>query len=300
MWRFLPIEKKHAALNMAVDEAILNNHLKGNVPPTLRLYYFSPPAVSLGYAQSLPPETVAHIEERGFDVVRRPTGGRAVLHLNDLTYSFVASVNTSVVSVNTSENGVLAGSIQRAYKQICEALIFSIGHLGLSLEIGRGSGSYKNQADCFQTTTLADLHHNGKKIIGSAQLRRRTAVLQHGSLLLNQPPKVMQELLTGGSTNDGASAPLNESANYSASMPYLNDSAHTTPSGEDALANLFDLLNRTVPDSELNDAFCKGFAQAFDQNFAIGNLTSEELVEAQELEAKYRAGVQKSRLTTIQ
>src|ERR1700679_2420772 len=139
MWRFLPIEKKHAALNMAVDEAILNNHLKGNVPPTLRLYYFSPPAVSLGYAQSLPPETVAHIEERGFDVVRRPTGGRAVLHLNDLTYSFVASVNTSVASVNTSvasvntsKNGVLAGSIQRAYKQICEALILSIGYLGLS------------------------------------------------------------------------------------------------------------------------------------------------------------------------
>jgi lipoate-protein ligase A len=297
MWRFLPIEKKNATLNMAVDEAILNNHLKGKVPPTLRLYYFSPPAVSLGYAQTLPAETIEHIENRGFDIVRRPTGGRAVLHLNDLTYSFVASVNTN-------EDGVLAGSIQRAYKQICEALILSIGRLGLSLEIGRGSGSYKNQADCFQTTTLADLHHNGKKVIGSAQLRRRTAVLQHGSVLLNQPAKVMQELLQGSDSNKDAlqtqtDQPSDPNA-PSLSAPHSIGSLSPPPSGGDVLANLFELLNRTVPDQELNEAFTAGFSQAFSQNFAIGNLTEAEMAEARELELKYRASVQQKQVAALQ
>jgi len=265
MWRFLPIEKMNAALNMAVDEAILNNHLKGDVPPTLRLYYFSPPAVSLGYAQSLLAKTLEHIERRGFDIVRRPTGGRAVLHLNDLTYSFVASVNTG-------EDGVLSGSIQRAYKQICEALILSIARLGLPLEIGRVSGAYKNKDDCFQTTTLADLHHKGKKVIGSAQLRRRTAVLQHGSVLLNQPAGVMGELLQSSSEEVG------------------DDASYPSESSK-SLSNLFELLNRTVPDSEFNDAFVAGFSQSFAQTFAIGNLTLPEWEEARELELKYQVKI---------
>src|SRR5437879_3230829 len=93
-WRFIPCASYDGCTNMAIDEAILDAHIAGDAAPTLRLYFFAPPAVTIGLSQKMPPELVQSIEARGIDVVRRPTGGRAVLHLNDLTYSFVGSDTT--------------------------------------------------------------------------------------------------------------------------------------------------------------------------------------------------------------
>src|SRR5687768_17097271 len=114
-WRFIPYAVHDAADNMAIDEAILDAHLEGLVSPTLRIYGWEPRAVSIGYGQKLSYTVESRIRSRGYDVVRRPTGGRAVLHEYELTYSFVGSAGHA-----DELSGALSDSVIGAYKQICQ------------------------------------------------------------------------------------------------------------------------------------------------------------------------------------
>jgi|AGTN01.2.fsa_nt_gi Lipoate-protein ligase A len=252
-FRFIPYEIFEGAHNMAIDEAILDAHREGASPATLRIYGWQPHAVSLGYAQKFSKEQVETFEKRGFAVVRRPTGGRAVLHTGELTYSFVAS------TVGDSSDGVLGTSVAQAYMQICQGLLNAMAILGVELSVGSASRSYKDFHDCFQATTNADLHYNGKKMIGSAQLRRGNAVLQHGSILLEQPQELMADLLGG------------------------------TPSapGVTRHANLFEVLESSLSVDEMQDALKKGFEEAFDSPFAKGELTEWERQLAESYRTKY-------------
>ncbi|HEY9785143.1 MAG TPA: lipoate--protein ligase family protein [Candidatus Obscuribacterales bacterium] len=225
---------------MAIDEAILEAHLMGKVPPTLRFYGWEPPAVSLGYAQKLPTESVNRIHEMGFDIVKRPTGGRAVLHFGELTYSFVGSTDAQ-----------LRESILDAYKQICSGLLEGLRLLGVELEIGSGQPAHRQMHDCFLATTTADLHFGGKKMVGSAQLRRKHAVLQHGSILLSQPQDLMPKLLYPVTAAESAASLKRH-------------------------ANLFEILKREPTYKELQAAFHKGFEKAFATRFEPGELTELE------------------------
>lgn len=189
-WRVLRYKNHSPAENMAIDEEILEAHLRGEAPPTLRFYGWTPPAVSYGYNQVLPEEIASRIRAEGLEVVRRPTGGRAVLHMGEFTYSFVGTA----VSPEHSD-GFLSASITQAYKQICQGLKIGLKRLGVEVELGQAQAAYRQNHDCFLATTGADLHYGGKKLIGSAQLRRKHAVLQHGSLLLDQPQDLMPRLL---------------------------------------------------------------------------------------------------------
>jgi lipoate-protein ligase A len=229
---------------MALDEAMLEEHISGAVPPTLRLYLFAPPAVTIGLSQKLPEETAERIRARGIDVVRRPTGGRAVLHLDDLTYSFVCS--------DTSAGGQFSPNITESYKQICQGLLHAFKLLGVDSELGTAGSAYRHLQDCFMATTGCDLHHRGTKLIGSAQTRRRGAILQHGSVPLHQDPHLMPELL-------GEQPPTNRHH------------------------NLFELIGRAVPLPELAAAFRLGFEQAFSVTFTDGQLTENEWRRAREL-----------------
>lgn len=252
LWRLIQHDTADGAMQMAVDEAILEAHLRALVPPTLRLYRFSPPAVTIGLSQTISQQLVDSIASRGYDVVRRPTGGRAVLHLNDLTYCFVAS-DTSV------STGVLARNISVSYKQICNGLIAALGKLGIESQLGSAGTAYRHLKDCFMATTGSDLHHQGVKIIGSAQLRRGSAVLQHGSLPLIQEAQLMAEVL------------------------------HEPPSLTRRHHNLFDLAGRAVPDSELQEAFRAGFAQVFNVEFVESTLSDWERQFAQQRLNHYRS-----------
>ncbi len=245
-WRFIPYQVHDAATNMAIDEAILEAHLKGEVPPTLRIYGWAPPAVSIGYGQRLSDSIEQRIRSRGFDIVRRPTGGRAVVHANELTYSFVGSAG--------AEQGILSESVITAYKQICEGLIRAFEFLGVQLELGASSSDYKNAHDCFLATTSADLHHDGRKMIGSAQLRRRHAVLQHGSILLDQPQDLMSELMFGKKTVEC-------------------DEKNPTAARH---ANLFEVMGRTVRIENLEIALNRGFEQAFGREWVASQLSDSE------------------------
>lgn len=256
MWRLIEYEVHDGRSNMALDEAMLEAHLRGEVPPTLRLYGWAPPAVSIGYAQKLPDEAKARIQEAGFDIVRRATGGRAVLHLNELTYSFVCSVKDDG---SASEDAILSASVLSAYKQICKGLVIGLSKAGVEVELGQGQAASRQMHDCFLATTTADLHFKGKKLVGSAQVRRRGAVLQHGSILLSQPQNLMPRLLSGKDSEPG------EAQRH---------------------ANLYEILDRKPTVEELSAFLKAGFEEAFARRLVAATFTGTELSFAQELKER--------------
>jgi lipoate---protein ligase len=171
--RLIPCFTAPGALQMKIDRWLLQEYLAQRQPPTLRFYQWSPIAISLGYHQHRYPAAWQSLEYGGesIDIVRRPTGGRAVLHQGDLTYSIVTS-------------GILGSKIA-AYQQLCEFLIQGWRSLGVELTYGAKGKEYRDEADCFATATGADLVlADGYKFIGSAQLIRDGALLQHGSMRL--------------------------------------------------------------------------------------------------------------------
>ncbi len=156
---------------MATDTALLERwfHTRRSV---LRFYGWSPGALSLGFHQRRIPACWRDMAAtRGWDLVRRPTGGRAVLHGDDLTYAFVTAAP--------------AGSRSQVYRQCCEFLRQGLEDLGVSVAFGKAGRGYIGQPGCFSTATEADLVvPDGRKLVGSAQLYRRGALLQHGSIAI--------------------------------------------------------------------------------------------------------------------
>ncbi|MBP5976801.1 lipoate--protein ligase family protein [Brasilonema sp. CT11] len=171
---------------MAIDSWLLKQHQSGH-PPALRFYTWSPPAISLGYHQQKYPEHWQHLVWQGekLDLVRRPTGGRAVLHQGDLTYAVVTSDVTS---------GIVGSRVQ-VYQKICEFLIQGWRSLGIELQYGTAGRGYIHNPNCFGTATGADLIlPDGTKLIGSAQLRRGGAILQHGSIRLHPSAELFTQV----------------------------------------------------------------------------------------------------------
>jgi len=190
-WRLIKDSYHTGFMNMAIDEAIMIAHRKGLVPPTIRFYQWSPPAVSLGYFQDLKKEIdVDACMDMGIDIVRRPTGGKAVLHDKELTYSFIIKENHPLVN----------DSILETYKKISEGMIRGLSYLGITAELvplreklesapsSYGVKSKIPHSDiksiCFSVPSQYEVQVEGKKILGSAQVRKKEIVLQHGSLLI--------------------------------------------------------------------------------------------------------------------
>jgi lipoate-protein ligase A len=180
--RWIPSHTLPGDWQMAIDEQLLNTALdKPDVGAVLRLYRWSRPTLSLGYHQrSLPPHWQELAAAGEIDLVRRPSGGRAVLHAGDITYALVWPAPP--------------GSRRAVYGRACGWLCRAFAELGLPLRFGRSSPS-RDRASCFATSTAADLvHANGAKRIGSAQLWRRGSLLQHGSILLSPPAALWQAI----------------------------------------------------------------------------------------------------------
>jgi len=193
-WRLLITSPASGAWNMAVDEAILESAGKGDSPPTLRLYAWDPPCLSLGYAQPYADVDMTRLKERGWDVVRRPTGGRAILHTDELTYSVAGPAN----------HPILEGSILESYGRLAQALAQALKSLGLPVamkEREEGDGSSKNPV-CFEVPSTYEITVGGRKLIGSAQARRKDGVLQHGSLPLSGDLTRIVQVLSFPDRND--------------------------------------------------------------------------------------------------
>lgn len=165
---------------MGVDEALLDELIEGAPGTVLRLYTWDRPTLSLGRNLDLPAEVVERCSESGVDVVRRPTGGGAVLHDGDVTYSVVAP---------THHGGVLS-----TYGWVAQGMIEGLRGLGLTAEIVLHEGPAK-ALNCFAMSTGADIAIGGRKICGSAQVRRGGYFLQHGSIPLSDVRARAGELL---------------------------------------------------------------------------------------------------------
>src|SRR5262249_934646 len=174
-YRFINTGVQDAALNMAIDEAILLHHLRGDVAPTLRVFRWSRPAISLGRFQNVEREVeLERCEERGVALVRRPTGGRAVYHQDEFTYSIVMG----------KRYGVPAG-IVTAYGYLAQGLLAALRLLGVQAEVSDERVKKHPSAACFASSTQADLTSGGFKLVGSAQVWQGDALLQQGSLPLD-------------------------------------------------------------------------------------------------------------------
>jgi lipoate-protein ligase A len=174
-WRLiydLPMEGRN---NMAVDEAILDAVCVHQSPPTLRLYAWTPACLSLGYGQSPFDVDRQRLDKMGWDVVRRPTGGKAILHTDELTYS---------VSL-PADHPLAQGGILESYQRISRALMAALSGLGLRTRSEKQADDTKEAgAVCFEVPSHYEITADSRKLIGSAQTRRKAGLLQHGSLPL--------------------------------------------------------------------------------------------------------------------
>jgi lipoate-protein ligase A len=190
-WRLIPPLNVSGSIQMMIDRWLLEQHCLGLHPPTLRFYIWSQPTISLGYHQLHWPSDWKNLIWRGatVELVQRPTGGRAVLHHGDLTYAVITSG--------------LIGNRQQTYEQLCQFLIQGWGSLGIHLHYGQAKRGYHHNPNCFGTATGADLLlEDGTKIIGSAQLHRNGAILQHGSMQLSPDPALFARVFGENALDD--------------------------------------------------------------------------------------------------
>ena len=182
-WRLILSDPAAGATNMATDEAIVRAVSASLVPPTLRLYAWDPPCLSLGRAQAGDELDRAACARDGVHVVRRPTGGRAILHTDELTYSVVAPL----------DDPRLSGGIISSYRRLSRALLDALQRVGINAE-SRATGHESRKIPhtsrdanpvCFEVPSHYELTAaDGRKLVGSAQMRTSDAVLQHGTIPL--------------------------------------------------------------------------------------------------------------------
>jgi lipoate-protein ligase A len=175
-WRLIIDQPASGSWNMAVDDALLEAAQGDSYIPTLRLYSWNPPCLSLGHAQHIREVNREALIKMGWDLVRRPTGGRAILHIDELTYSITGN----------TEQPILKGGILESYQKISQTFIQMLQKYSLDPRSREESQQAKNQVEpvCFEIPSNYEITVAGKKIIGSAQARRKNAILQHGAIPL--------------------------------------------------------------------------------------------------------------------
>jgi lipoate-protein ligase A len=175
-WRLLVDTPADGAWNMAVDEVLLDGVAAGMTPPTLRFYEWTPPCLSLGYFQPFDVVDLDGCRRLGVEVVRRPTGGRAILHDRELTYSV-----TLPASLLGHDGGVLP-----SYYRLSLALRDGLVRLGVPVTLApeSASGPADHGPVCFDRPSAHEILLHGRKLVGSAQMRRGGGILQHGSILI--------------------------------------------------------------------------------------------------------------------
>lgn len=263
-WRFLNSGRSDGATNMAVDEAILEGVDRGSSPPTLRVYAWEPPTVSTGHSQKASVELdLEACRKRGFGVVRRPTGGRAVLHAGELTYSVVGR----------SGEPPLGGTIAESYEAIANGLLLGLEELGVCAELAAVAAAPRGRGEvappCFVSAGRFEIVVAGRKLIGSAQRRSGAAVLQHGSLLTDGTHVQLADVLRVRKEVDRAAI------------------RRTLVS---KTTNLAAILSRSLEFEELACAMRVGFERAWGITLGDGTLTERESEAARRLTTEYDAG----------
>ena len=243
---------------MALDEAILEAVSNGVSPPTLRFYAWNPPCISLGVAQSIHDLDLKRLHSKRWDLVRRTTGGRAILHTDELTYAVVAPIG----------NRHVAGGVLESYRHLSLGLVAGLQNMGLRVEIEpekKLSAQERGNPVCFQAPSAYEITVKQRKLLGSAQVRRRSGILQHGTLPLRGDITRICEVLQ-----------------------FENEEARTSAAEalQDRAATVEHLLGEPISWDHAAGAMSEGFQQALELQFESGDPSSEELVRAEELQCE--------------
>jgi lipoate-protein ligase A len=241
-------------MNMAVDEAIARGIADGLAPPTLRFYAWEPPCISLGRHQPLAAVDVRRCAELGYGIVRRPTGGRAILHTDELTYSVAAR----------QDDPLMSGLVLDAYLRLAAGLVEGLWRLGVQAEPAPGTSrpGPDVSAACFEVPSAYEIMADGRKLLGSAQNRRTGFVLQHGSLPLTGDLTRLIECLV---------------------MPSAAEKEKLKVSLTEHATTLERAAGRPIGFEEAGDAMAAGFEEALAIELCPGELTEAERAWAAEL-----------------
>ncbi len=251
-------EMQDGARNMAVDSAIAEAVGDGDQLPTFRIYGWSPFCLSLGYGQRVREADTEALRRRGWDLVRRPTGGKAILHGDELTYSLSLPL----------DHPLAGGDVVESYRRISVGLLRALECLGLSAAAERNAESSRNDTIgpvCFEMSSHYEINLDGRKLIGSAQLRRKGVMLQHGTIPLWGDVARICDVLDFDSKRD------RDAQKFSVGQ-------HAT--------TLSQALGRALSWHEVASALESGFAEAFDLELAPGQLSEREEERASVLGAE--------------
>jgi lipoate-protein ligase A len=232
---------------MALDDSILEAVSSGESPPTLRLYAWQPPCLSIGYAQPVADVDRQRLQERNWDIVRRPTGGRAILHTDELTYAVVGP----------QDNPHLAGGVLQSYRHLSQGFVHALNLLGLEVEVQPDlpvPDELRINPVCFQVPSAYEITVQGKKLIGSAQVRRQGGILQHGSIPLRGDITLICQVLHYNDKDRSQAAKL------------VQARATTVEA----------LLGSSVSWHQVAEAVVQGFKEALGLDLEMGTLTEAE------------------------
>lgn len=260
-WRLIVSRPAQGAWNMAMDEAVLHSVAESKSPPTVRFYTWDPGCYSIGRFQRANDLTEQARQCPGVTWVRRPTGGKGIYHGPELTYSVISLANDPHVS----------GSIVESYRKIASALLEGLLMLGVRAELAPPAdhAEIRKNPSCFDNPSDYELLYNGRKLIGSAQMRHARTLLQHGSILIEDPAERFFEGLRF------------ESADLA---------KRAFRAGQERLTTLSDALGYAPKSEEVARAMTSGFEAAWDLRLEAGDLSESELRHVRELETgKYRS-----------
>lgn len=262
-WYFINSGPCSPSYNMALDEALLDWHSEGLIPPVVRFYEWNPATLSIGYFQSVEKEIdMDAIKQLGLGFVRRPTGGRGVLHEHELTYSVIV----------TESYPNMPATVTEAYRVISEGLLIGFQNLGLDAYFSIPDTDEKKQdlkkpksAVCFDAPSWYELVVEGRKVAGSAQTRQKGVILQHGAILLDMDEdKLIQT--------------------FKFSSQALKERVKAGLSKKAVAINKISQHSVTIDECKV--AFKKGFEDALQIELVEYKLTEEQEIYVQELEAK--------------
>jgi lipoyl(octanoyl) transferase len=267
VWYFIDSGNSSPSFNMALDEALLDWHSEGKIPPTIRFYGWNPATLSIGYFQKVEKEIdLDAVKAHNLGFVRRPTGGRGVLHEDELTYSVIVS----------EEYPDIPKTVTEAYRVISEGILKGFHLLGLEAYFAvpksneeRDALKSPRSAVCFDAPSWYELVVEGRKVAGSAQTRQKGVILQHGSILLDLDEDKLFSLFK---------------------YPSERVKERMQKAFKDKAVAINEIANRKITIDEAKAAFKKGFEAGLNIELVPYSLSESELEFVQDLaKTKYES-----------